>query len=88
MDRTCKPSELPLISPLQQNNSSTVVKKKFASMSRFKDTDALKAIWKQEYSTGKKPISALSGKAHNLKKMCRMCQSTIEQADGRLPHRF
>lgn len=65
MVKTCKPSELPLISPPQENNSSTAVKKKFASMSRLKDTDPLKAIWKQEYSTGKKPVPASSGKAHN-----------------------
>lgn len=57
-------------------------------MSRFKHTDPLKAIWKQEYSTGKKPVSALSGKAHNLKKMCRIGQSTIEGAEGRFLYRF
>lgn len=57
-------------------------------MSRFKHTDPLKAIWKQEYSTGKKPVSALSGKAHNLKKMYRIDQSTIKGAEGRFLYRF
>jgi len=59
-----------------------------ASVSRFKHTDPLEAIRKQEYSTAKKPVSALSGKAYCSKEMCRIGQSTMERAAGRFLHRL